>query len=60
MHLGKEMVDKKRIEVIYKRAEGMLTDGLSKVYDPVKHVPFAELILGEVKAGQQVGTGNNE
>jgi hypothetical protein len=60
MHLGKKMVDEKRIEVIYKRAEGMLADGLSKVYDPVKHAPFAELILGEVKAGQQVGAGNNE
>jgi hypothetical protein len=60
MHLGKEMVDEKRVKVIYKNAEGMLADGFSKVYDPVRHVPFAKMILGETKAGQQVGTGNND
>ncbi len=60
MHLGKVMVDEKRIKVIYKNAEGMLADGFSKVYDPVKQAPFAELILGEVKAGHQVGAGNND
>lgn len=60
MHIGKEMVDEKRIKVIYKNAEGMLADGFSKAYDPAKHAPFAELILGEIKAGQQVGAGYNE
>jgi hypothetical protein len=59
MHLGKEMVDEKRIKVVYKNAEGMLADGFSKVYDPSRHVPFAKMILGRTKAGQQVGAGNN-
>jgi hypothetical protein len=60
MHLGKEMVDEKRVKVIYKNAEGMLADGFSKVYDPAKHVSFAKMNLGETKAGQQVGAGNND
>ena len=55
MHLGKEMVDKGRIAVVYKCAEGMEADGFSKPYDPAKHKPFAVMIQGEDKAGQQAG-----
>jgi hypothetical protein len=44
MHLGKEMVDKGRIAVVYKCAEGMEADGFSKPYNPAKHRPFAAMI----------------
>jgi len=59
MHLGKEMVDEGRIVVVYKSAEGMEADGFSKPYDPAKHKPFAAMIQGESKAGQQVGAMQN-
>jgi ribosomal protein L7Ae-like RNA K-turn-binding protein len=59
MHLGKEMVDEGRIVVVYKCAEGMEADGFSKPYDPAKHKPFAAMIQGEDKAGQQVGAMQN-
>jgi hypothetical protein len=55
MHLGKDMMDEGRIVVVYKCAEGMEADGFSKPYDPAKHKPFAAMIHGEGKAGQQVG-----
>ena len=51
MHLGKEMVDEGRIVVE--------ADGFSKPYDPAKHKPFAAMIQGESKAGQQVGAVQN-
>jgi hypothetical protein len=46
MHLAKEMVNEGRIKVLYKGAQGMVADGFSKSYDPVKHKMFVELIGG--------------
>jgi hypothetical protein len=56
MHLGKEMVDEGMIQLMYKNAEGMKADGLSKPYYPAKHAPFAALIQGNYKRSQQVGS----
>ena len=50
MHLGKEMVDEKRLKVIYKKGDEMLADGFSKPYDPVKHKPFAIELMGIQKS----------
>jgi hypothetical protein len=50
MHLGKEMVDEKRLKVVYKKGEEMLADGFSKPYDPVKHKPFAVELMGIQKS----------
>jgi hypothetical protein len=47
MHLGKEMVDKGKVKVIYKRAGDMEADGFSKPYDHVKQKLFTKLMLGE-------------
>jgi hypothetical protein len=47
MNLGKEMVDEGRVKVIYKRAEEMEADDISKPYDPAKQKPFTKLMLGE-------------
>jgi hypothetical protein len=55
MHLGKEMVDEGRIQVVNKEAEGMQANGFSKPYNPVKHKLFVELIWGAYKCGQKVG-----
>jgi hypothetical protein len=55
MHLAKEMVDKGRLKVIYKEAEGMVADGFSKPYDPAKHKEFAELVTKDDCLRQQVG-----
>jgi hypothetical protein len=61
MHLGKEMVDEKRVLVLYKAEKDMVADGFSKPYDPVKHRVFMERILqgDELYRGQQVGAGQN-
>jgi len=45
--------------VVHKSAEGMEAYGFSKPYDPAKHKPFAAMIQGESKAGQQVGAMQN-
>jgi hypothetical protein len=45
MNLGKEMVDKGRIVVVFKRAEEMEADGFLKPYDPAKHKPFSKMIM---------------
>jgi hypothetical protein len=50
MHLGKEMVDEKRLKVVYKKGDDMLADGFSKPYDPVKHKPFAIELMGTQKS----------
>jgi hypothetical protein len=47
MHLAKEMVDQRRVEIKYLNAEAMIADGFSKPYDPVEHEPFARKIQGE-------------
>jgi len=47
MHLGKEMVDEERINVIYSKARDMQVDGFSKPYEPAKQGPFSTLILGK-------------
>jgi hypothetical protein len=59
MHLGKEMVDKGRIQAVYKEAEGMHANSFSKPYEPVRHKPFKGLIQGEHKRGQQAGAMKN-
>ncbi len=49
MNLGKEMVDEVRAKMLYTKGKDMQADGFSKPYNPVKHKPFAKLILGEDK-----------
>jgi hypothetical protein len=47
MNLGKEMVDEGKIKVTYKSAENMIADGFTKPFDPIKHISFAKLVLGQ-------------
>jgi hypothetical protein len=44
MNLGKEMVDKGRVQVVYVKAEEMKADGFSKPLDPSRHYKFVQLM----------------
>jgi len=50
IHHGMEMVDEKRLKVVYKKVDDMLADGFSKPYDPVNHKPFAIELVGTQKS----------
>jgi hypothetical protein len=46
MNLGKEMVDQKRVHVVYIKAAEMKADGFSKPFAPAEFLKFAKIVQG--------------